>query len=465
MFPLHTLTAWALACAILVPVAAAEPVAVDVSASSPAVLAGQKQTVYLRVGLTGQDGTEQRRRAPVNLAVVLDRSGSMSGGKLDRAKEAAIHAIGRLQDDDIVSVVAYDSSVNVVVPATKVSEREAIYQAIRRLEPGASTALFAGVSKGAQEVRKFMGQLNVRADTAGGDTREYATSRYVNRIILLSDGLANEGPSTPGALADLGMSLGREGIAVTTLGLGDDYNEDLMTALAQKSDGNHTFIRSEADMIAAFDRELGDVLSVVAKEVQIKVAFPEGVRPVRLLGRDAEVAGQVVTTSLNQVYGGQMKYVLVEAELPALSVTESFPMATVDVEYVDTAGVAAVAHKLAQIQVTDQPGLVREKIDKNVMISVAQQIGVENNRIAMELRDQGKLEESKRLLTDNVFYLEKNAADFDSPALRVDARKNGDVIVQWTDEGTWKTVRKEMREYQHNTANQQSNFIGVGRTR
>ncbi|HUW62608.1 MAG TPA: VWA domain-containing protein [Candidatus Bathyarchaeia archaeon] len=460
------LTTWALiACALFIQTAMAVPVELEVATGSPVILAAQKQTVYLRVGLTGQDGARQRRRAPVNLAIVLDRSGSMSGGKLDRAKEAAIHAIGRLRDDDIVAVVAYDTNVEVIVPATKASEREAIYQAILRLQPGASTALFAGVSKGAQEIRKFMGQIRVKANTDNGDVLEFATSPYVNRIILLSDGLANEGPSTPGALGELGLSLGREGISVTTLGLGEDYNEDLMTALAQKSDGNHTFIRTAADIESAFDRELGDVLSVVAKEVRIKIEFSDGVRPVRLLGRNAEFAGQVVTTSLNQVYDGQMKYVLVEAELPALSVAESFPVASVDIAYVDTAGVANMAHKTALVEVTDRPELVRRKINKSVMVSVAQQVGADNNRIAMELRDQGRLEESKRVLTENVTYLEKNAADLDSAALRDDAKKNGSIVVQWTDEGTWRTVRKEMREYQHNTANQQNNYVGVEKTR
>ena len=230
-------------------------------------------------------------------------------------------------------------------------------------------------------------------------------------------------------------------------------------------DGNHTFIRTAADIESAFDRELGDVLSVVAKEVRIKIEFSDGVRPVRLLGRNAEFAGQVVTTSLNQVYDGQMKYVLVEAELPALSVAESFPVASVDIAYVDTAGVANMAHKTALVEVTDRPELVRRKINKSVMVSVAQQVGADNNRIAMELRDQGRLEESKRVLTENVTYLEKNAADLDSAALRDDAKKNGSIVVQWTDEGTWRTVRKEMREYQHNTANQQNNYVGVEKTR
>ena len=101
---------------------------------------------------------------------MIDNSGSMSGSKIVQARQAAIAAVNRLRDDDIVSVVLYNSSVQVLVPATKATDRSQIIRRIESVTAGGGTALFAGVSKGAAEVRKF------RDDES------------VNRVILLSDG-------------------------------------------------------------------------------------------------------------------------------------------------------------------------------------------------------------------------------------------------------------------------------------
>lgn len=418
------------------------PVAVQTAMSTTAVMAGEKQTAYLRVSLTGQAPEGRDRRAPINVAIVLDRSGSMQGAKLERAKEAAIGAIDRLHDDDIVSVVAYDSTVDVIVPATKARDRASIHRAIRALQAGNTTALFAGVSKGAHEVRKFI-------------ERE-----YINRIILLSDGLANEGPSTPGALGDLGQSLGHERIAVSTLGLGADYNEDLMTALAQKSDGNHMFIRNEDDLKTAFDRELGDVLSVVAQDVTIRIACGEGVRPVRILGREADISGQTVTTSLNQVYNGQMKYVLLEVELPAGQPGQKIQTASVDVICRGILPDAAFASANLWVRFTDSPEEARQRVNTDVMASVVQQIGAEKNRFALELRDQGKIEESKQVLKTNEAWFMDNAAALQKPELLKDAEMNRLMSSEVdADSDTWRKTRKGMREYQYKLENQQGNYV------
>ncbi|HEX4997318.1 MAG TPA: VWA domain-containing protein, partial [Terriglobia bacterium] len=280
-------------------VKAPEQIKVNVGLAKPYLMAGQKQTNYLRVGLTGIPIDESGRRTPVNVAIVLDKSGSMSGEKLRKAKDAAFASIDRLAPNDIVSVIAYDHTVEVLVPATKVSDRFAIRQAIERLTAGGNTALFAGVSKGAAEARKFLDR------------------QRVNRIILLSDGQANVGPSSPSELGSLGASLIKEGISVTTLGLGLDYNENLMTQLAFRSDGNHYFIESTTDLARQFAYEFDDVLSVVAQEVTVKITCADGVRPIRVLGREADITGQTVVTYLNQVYGNQEKYVLLEVEVPA----------------------------------------------------------------------------------------------------------------------------------------------------
>src|SRR5436190_21685735 len=112
---------------------AAEQVRVDVALAKPYMLAGQKQTNYLRVSLAGIPINDSGRRTPVNVAIVLDKSGSMKGDKLRKAKDAALASIDRLGPNDIVSVIAYDEGVNVLVPATKMSDRLALRTAIERL--------------------------------------------------------------------------------------------------------------------------------------------------------------------------------------------------------------------------------------------------------------------------------------------------------------------------------------------
>ncbi|NLF58164.1 MAG: VWA domain-containing protein, partial [Candidatus Hydrogenedens sp.] len=111
-------------------------VGLDVAMGSDSVLANAKQTAYLRVAMTGHEFRDTSARVPVNVAIVLDKSGSMSGEKLAKAKDAAIMVIERLRPDDIVSVVAYDSVVTVLVPATKASDQAGIFAAIRSVWAG-----------------------------------------------------------------------------------------------------------------------------------------------------------------------------------------------------------------------------------------------------------------------------------------------------------------------------------------
>ena len=114
-----------------------------------------------------------------------------------------------------------------------------------------------------------------------------------------SDGHANVGPSSPGELGDLGASMKKENISVSTLGLGLGYNEDLMVQLAGKSGGNHQFIENASELADIFRREFDDVLSVVAQTIDVTVEIPEGIRPVRVLGNSADINGQSVVTRLS----------------------------------------------------------------------------------------------------------------------------------------------------------------------
>jgi len=438
----HTARIWIAGTVVASALLAAAPasatrVHLDVDLAQPMLEAGADRTTYLKIGLTGFElGTQLR--TSVNVAIVLDRSGSMQGEKLERAKEAAIAAIDRLTAQDIVSVIAYDHQVRVLVPATRVSDTEQMRAAIRSLEVGGNTALFAGVSKGAAEVRKFLDR------------------HRVNRVILLSDGLANVGPDSPSELGSLGLSFKKEGISVTTIGLGLGYHEDLMTRLAGASDGNHAFVEHPRDLARIFDNEFGDVLSVVAQEVVVYIHCPPGVRPLRVLGRDAEIVGSTAVVTLNQLYADQEKYVLLELEVPGGRRGERRPLADVEVTYANMATKSSErVTGQASAFFTDQTELVRRAENREVMVAVVEQVATERNELALALRDQGKIEEAQRALLDNASYIQQNAVDLDSESLSKLATEN----VQQSEglEGAdWERSRKQMRETQEKVKQQRS---------
>ena len=414
----------------------ARQVGVNVAMDKPILLANKKQLAYVRVGLRGLPMPETEMRTPVNVAIVLDKSGSMSGKKIARAREAATLAIDRLSSSDIVSVVTYDSTVNVLVPATKLTDKASVKAAIERIQAGGTTALFAGVSKGAREVRKFLNR------------------NRVNRVILLSDGLANVGPSSPAELGDLGASLIKEGISVTTLGLGLGYNEDLMVELAQKSDGTHAFVENANDLARIFKLEFGDVLSVVAQEVRVRIDCAAGVRPVRVLGRDAEITGRTVTVLLNQLYGQQEKYVLLEVEVPPMPANRTLSLARVAVSYANMATKATdeISSKVS-VSFSDSEAVVEKHINRDVMICVVEQIAILQNKLAVVLRDQGRVKEARERLLSNAVYLRKNAMKYKSKSLREFEIIN-DEDAKNLDERNWDKQRKSMRDEQSSRAGQ-----------
>jgi Ca-activated chloride channel family protein len=375
---------------------------------------GEKQTTWIRVGLKGFHLTSEAERAPLNVAIVLDRSGSMQGEKLQRAREAAVNALEVLKPTDIVSVIAYDTDVSVLVPATRLTDREQVASVIRGIQAQGNTALFGGVSKGAAEVRKFL------------------DNRHVNRIILLSDGLANVGPSSPGELGALGASLKKENISVSTLGLGLGYNEDLMVALAGQSGGNHQFIENASELASVFRREFDEVLSAVAQEVDIKVQIPEGIRPVRVLGNSSDINGQSIVSRLSQVYSDQHKHIVIEVEIPAeLAATPAegqvaaLKLASVEVTYANLSNhqSESLAGEIA-VTFSTSDDAVKASRDNTVMADVVALVASEQNKYATQLLDQGDLVRCREVLMGNSAYLRENAVELKVDSLNYFAEIN-----------------------------------------
>jgi Ca-activated chloride channel homolog len=421
--------------------AGARTIDLQVNLGTPVMEAGKNQKTFLKIGLKGFDLLEESDRAPVNMAIVLDRSGSMAGEKIARAREAAIMAIGLLRPMDIVSVVTYDSVVNVVVPATRVSDKQSIYRKISAIRNGGNTALFAGVSKGASEVRKFFDKTRV------------------NRVILLSDGLANVGPSTPSELGQLGASLGKEGISVTTIGLGLGYNEDLMTQLAGMSDGHHAFVQNSSDLNRIFAAEFNTALTVVANQFNIIIRCADSIRPIRVLGRQAQIIGQEVHINLNQLSSNQEKYVMLEVEVPPGVAGKKMDLASVDVSYLDLKTRKRDSlQESVSVNFSKKREDVKKSVNQPVMDSAAEQVVNEISKEAVQLRDQGEPKAAKDSLKKGMDSLrgllgESGAAS--SPRvqeLEEEVRQDADEL---DDNKNWKAKRKSMRQRQYKYDNQQ----------
>ncbi|MGH6771056.1 MAG: vWA domain-containing protein [Xanthobacteraceae bacterium] len=345
---------------------------------------GETQRNYLRIALRGCERPPSER-TPVNVSFVIDRSGSMQGARIVQAREAAIAALRRLGATDIASVVIFDDKIEVLVPAQPVSDPAYFAGRIRQVLARGTTAIHAGVLEGASEVRRKKDQ------------------RYLNRVVLLSDGQANVGPRNPADFEKLGRDLLAEGISVSTIGLGHAYNEDLMLKLARASDGNHTFVGEATDLIQVFNKEFDDVLASCAQTVSIDVDLTPGVRVVRALSRDGKIEGGKAQFQLNQVYQATEHYVLMEVEVDRAVANGEPDLGRVQVAY--TSPQDGARHTIdtrvhARFSASDTE--IAASRDNVVFASVVEQSVRQRAAAAITLRDQGKTSEAQALFQANV---------------------------------------------------------------
>lgn len=429
--------------------AAAGELKLDADLGQSVLAAGKPATVYLRLSLKSLAGPKRERRTPINAAIVIDRSGSMQGDRIDAAKEGARVALKRLSSDDKVALVAYNHGVDVLSPAAPLRDsREKLIDAIDGLRAEGTTALHAGVKEGGRQVE------------------EYLSENSVNRVILLSDGLANVGPSSPGDLAELGRKLASKGISVSTIGLGLDYNEDLMQRLAAASDGNHVFVERPSDLAEIFDREFGDALSVSARDITIIIECKAGFTPKRILGRDGTIAGDKITLKLNQLQAENERYVVVELASADAHGEGAADVANVRVAYTDLdSGKAGSVEAKSAVRFSSNAKEVEDGLNKPVMSQVTQQIATENSEQAVELRDKGDIDGARKVLEDNVQYLKKSRDVYASGAAPAapasvgalsDLEKQSEEAANSLDGSNWDRTRKMMRYDQHKAKVQQA---------
>ncbi len=342
------------------------------------VLKGSPSEVIVKIDLSAIAEKKKSRRTPLNLAVVLDRSGSMTGAKLEKTKQAAMQLVDRLAPNDVFSLIAFNNQAKVLVSAQKVSDKELLKEKIQNIQADGGTALYAGVQLGADQIK------------------EYLSSKRINRVILLSDGLANVGPSTPHQMRQLGGELAEKGISVTTIGVGDDYSEDVMAALAESSDANYYYVKDTEKLPEIFAKELGEMLAVAARDVRIEIICPDGVKPLGFIGRTEKFESQKSTVTLSQFNAGQNRYLL----LRCLVNGDQSEVARVKVNYTDelNGGTVQAADNVVKIRFSADEAVAKKSVNGAVVAQKELMLAAVAKDAAMAQADAGNYKQAAATL-------------------------------------------------------------------
>ena len=251
------------------------------------LLAQSENQIDVLVQIRAPVRHDLNKRAPLNLAIVLDRSGSMSGEPLHQAKRCAKYFVSQMQALDQVAIIAYDNRACTLLPCQAVGDGSSAMAAIDHIVSGGTTNLHLGWQTGAHEL-----QPHVRTDS-------------ISRVLLLSDGRANQGIVDPDQITDACRNAAAGSISTSTYGLGWHFNEDLMAQMAQNGEGQAYFGETAEDLIEPFQQEFDLLSALYARQVRLSV------------DTDVEISAEVLNTYMG-IHEKQLPDLAHDAEIWAL---------------------------------------------------------------------------------------------------------------------------------------------------
>ncbi len=357
------------------------PVTPKVELDRKVILPGKKRPVYVLIEFDVPERKSKpgKERPRMNLALVIDRSGSMSQrGKITYARKAAKVVVDLLSPKDRLAVIEYDDRITVLWPSTPVEAPEMIKRLIDGLNPRGSTDLAGGMMKGVEETLKHL-------DKEG-----------VNRVLLMSDGLANRGVTRPAAIRQLVREALRKGVSISTAGLGLNYDEDLMQTIAENGAGNYYYIENPARMSRIFRRELSTLYATVAKDARLVFTAGPAVEKVTVFGYAHTRKGGSTTIPMGNFHSGEKRSVVLRLEVNAAR-EGGLDLGRLELHYVDTLDNRPGSHATAlKVRVSPDTQVVLASRNKKVMAEAILTETDQRYSKAIRMYEKGRRVEAKR---------------------------------------------------------------------
>lgn len=358
---------------------------------------------FVTVDVTGAE-VPGSQRSPVNLALVIDRSGSMSGYKLAQAKQAARQLVNLLGDQDRLSIVHYGSDVKALPSmAATASNRQRMIQYIEGIWDEGGTNISAGLQTGQHQVN-------------------LARNEYkVNRLILISDGQPTEGVTDEQSLKQVVKNIRAQGVTVSSIGVGTDFNEDLMQAFAEYGAGAYGFLEDAGKLAGIFQKDLQQAATLVARNVELSFELPDGVTLGEVLGYQAHQAGRTVRVAMPDFSAGQTERVVARVRVNGAAVGQAVNVSGLKLTYTDLLKDGTVESTASlSAMVTDRLEEVAAKQDKDATVYAVRARSAANLQKAAEALKVGRRDEARQLIQQNQEMFNEAASVAGAPAVAAD---------------------------------------------
>ena len=358
--------------------------------------AGRDQTVDVLIRITAPEldlGTI--KRTPLNLSVVLDRSGSMAGDKMVRAREAAMYCVDQMLPSDRMSVVAFDDRIDVLFPSEPVTNRQSMKDLIARIEARGSTALHEAWVRG------------------GLTISEHLLETGINRVLLITDGQANVGITSNDEIVSQSLELFKRGVSTSTIGIGNDFNEDLLLPMAQSGGGNAWHVEEADDMQRIFQVELEGLVAQFAHTISLSLIPADGVRISDLLN-DFELT-ETGRYRLPNLLAGSSLDVVVQLKVGAQAAGSDLRLLDLRMGFTPQGANSAEVLKSAHtVWFADHQSVDKLPVNHEVVTAVQFLMNARARREAMEHIDRGDYEGARVVLGQSIAATQTACAPFAS---------------------------------------------------